>query len=352
MSAKTMTSLERTFATLGGTEPDRVPLFLNLTLHGAKELGMPLPEYFRRPENIVLAQLRLADRYHGDALSPFFYASAEFEAFGGETIFSEDGPPNAGQPVIRRPEDIFHLQPPRVGDCPGLLKMLEATRQLYAARGGQAPILGVAISPFSLPVMQMGFEAYLDLLFDRPDLFQRLMQVNQLYCVEWANAQLAAGATSIIYFDPVSSGSIIPRDVFLRTGFPVACQTIPQIKGPVGYHFASGRCLEILPDVAQTGAVMAGVSAEEDLGALKAAAVPRLSVAGNLNGVEMRRWTSEQAESEVKKAIALAGKGGRWILTDNHGEIPFQVPGDVIAALADAAARWGTYPLDWVEVDG
>jgi uroporphyrinogen decarboxylase len=346
-----MTSLERTFATLGGEEPDRVPLFLNLTLHGAKELGLPLPEYFRRPEYIVQAQLRLADRFHGDALSPFSYAAAEFEAFGGETIFIEDGPPNAGQPVIRRPEDILALQPPRIADCPSLQLILAATRQLYAARGGQAPILGVAVSPFSLPVMQMGFEHYLDLIVDRPDLFQRLMQVNQLYCVEWANAQLAAGATSIIYFDPVSSLSIVPRDLYLRTGYPVACQTIPQIKGAVGYHFASGRCLDILPDVAQTGAVMVGVSAEEDLRALKAAAVPRLAIAGNLNGVEMRRWTPEQAEAAVKKAIAAAGKGGRWILTDNHGEIPLQVPDDVLSALSEATARWGTYPLDWVEAD-
>ncbi len=38
----------------------------------------------------------------------------------------------------------------------------------------------------------------------------------------------------------------------------------------------------------------------------------------------MRRWTLEQAEEEVKKAISQAGTGGGFILSDNHGEIPWQ----------------------------
>lgn len=349
MNTAVMTSTQRTFAAMAYQEPDRVPLFLNLSLHGAKELGLSLREFFSKPEYVVQAQLRMADRYHGDCLSAFMYAAVEFEAFGGETIFIEDGPPNSGQPIIACPEDILNLQPPDVRSCPGLQKVLEATRQLYAARGGMVPILGVAISPFSLPVMQMGFEAYLDLMLERPEFFQRLMQVNQQFCATWANAQLAAGASAVVYFDPVSSSTVTTREQFLKLGFPVACQTIAQIKGAVGIHFASGRCLPILADVMQTGAAMVGVSSDEDLGTLKAAAQGRLALAGNLNGVEMRRWTPAQAEAEVKRAIASAGKGGGWILSDTHGEIPYQVSDEILCAISEAVLTWGRYPLDWVD---
>lgn len=351
MNIQVMTPLQRTLTTLGHQEPDRVPLFLMLTLQGAKELDLPLREYFSKPEYIVQAQLRMEARFQGDALSAFHYAAVEYEAFGGETIFIDDGPPNSGMPVITHPEDILALQPPDIRDCPALQRVLEATRQLFAARGGQAPILGVVISPFSLPVMQMGFEAYLNLIYDRPELFQRLMQVNQQFCVDWANAQLAAGATAMIYFDPVSSTTIVTPEQYRAMGKPVAAQTIAQIKGPVGTHFASGRCLPILDDLAQTGTALLGVSADEDLSLLKKASNRRLSLAGNLNGIEMARWTAAQAEQQVKQAIARGGKGGGFILSDNHGEIPYQVSTDIICAIADAARTWGRYPLDWIDKD-
>jgi uroporphyrinogen decarboxylase len=69
---------------------------------------------------------------------------------------------------------------------------------------------------------------------------------------------------------------------------------------------------------------------------------------GNLNGIAMRNWTAAQTELEVKRAIAQAGRGGGFLLGDNHGEIPWQVPEEVLLALGDAVERWGRYPLDWV----
>ena len=68
------------------------------------------------------------------------------------------------------------------------------------------------------------------------------------------------------------------------------------------------------------------------------AAAGKLTLLGNLNGVTMRRWTAEQAEAEVKAAIAAAAPGGGFILADNHGEIPFQVPDEVLHAIGAARA--------------
>jgi uroporphyrinogen decarboxylase len=43
-----MTPLERTLTSISQKEPDRVPLFLLTTMHGAKELGISIREYFSR----------------------------------------------------------------------------------------------------------------------------------------------------------------------------------------------------------------------------------------------------------------------------------------------------------------
>jgi uroporphyrinogen decarboxylase len=131
-------------------------------------------------------------------------------------------------------------------------------------------------------------------------------------------------------------------------GWPVACRTIARIKGPTATHFASGRCLPILNDVAQTGTAIIGVSVEENLNALKSASNGRLTLLGNLNGIEMRRWSPVEVENNVKAAIAQAGRGGGFILSDNHGEIPFQVPEDTLLAISEAVHTWGNYPLEWL----
>lgn len=344
-----MTSMQRTLAALSHQEPDRVPLFLLTTLHGAKELGLSIQDYFSQSEHVAEGQLRLLKKYRSDCLYTFYHASLEMEAWGASSLFAPDGPPLCGAPVITSAQDIDRLQAPDVADAEGLQRVLRTTRALKAQVGDSVPIIGVVMSPFSLPVMQMGFDRYIELMDEDPERFERLMAVNEAFTVAWANAQLAAGATAICYFDPVASPTIIPRASYLQLGQPVAKRTLGGIHGPTATHLASARTLSILGDIADTGTAVVGVSALEHLGELKRAAAGRVSLLGNLNGVEMRRWSPEQAELEVKRAIARAGRGGGFVLSDNHGEIPWQVPDDVLLAIGDAVDRWGRYPLDWID---
>lgn len=345
MRGDTMTPMQRTLTTLGQREPDRVPLFLMLTMHGAPELGLDLRSYFGSAEHLARGQMRMLQRYGGDCLYGFFHAALEHEAWGGETIYRDDGPPNAGAPVITRDDQIDTLQPPRVADAKVLHRALEAQRLLKAEVGDTVPIIGVVMSPFSLPVMQMGFDRYLLLMHEQPERHARLMQANEAFCIEWGNAQLAAGATAICYFDPVASSTIVPAEIYRRAGKPSAQRVLATLKGPVATGLASGRCLPVLDDLVDTGTVAVGVSTLEDLGALKAAAADRVALMGNLNGIEMRRWTPQQAETEVRRAIARGAPGGGFVLSDNHGEIPLQVPPETVHAIAEAVRVWGHYPL-------
>lgn len=343
------TSMDRVLTTLGHQEPDRVPLFMTTTMHGARELGLGIREYFSRPENVVEGQVRMQRRYRSDFLYPVMYAALDAEAFGAEVLFREDGPANAGAPVIRSPQDIDSLEPPDPRVLPMLQRALAAVAGAAERSAGRVPVVGLVVSPFSLPIMQMGFEGYLQLQAEEPERFWRLMAVNEEFCVRWANAQLAAGATALGFFDPCSSPTVMVPDDFRRTGLLVARRTIARINGPTVFHLASGRSLPILDDIATTGTAMVGVSADEDLAEIKRRVQGRLTVAGNLNGLTMRRWTAEDAEREVKRAIGSAGPGGGFVLADNHGEIPWQVPEEVLDAIAAAVDRWGRYPLTWIE---
>ncbi|MBI2304809.1 MAG: uroporphyrinogen decarboxylase family protein [Chloroflexi bacterium] len=342
-----VTSLQRVLTALGHQEPDRVPVFLLFTMHGAKELGLSLSEYYANPMNLVEAQLRLAQKFGHDCLYAFWYAASEATAFGCEVIFYKDCPPNVGAPVARQSIDLLSRPLPDPTAVSPLKDTLEAIHLLAERNQGRRPIIGVVMAPFSLPIMLLGLERWITLLYEEPPVAHRLLAYLSDFCVAWANAQLAAGAHAIAFFDPMASATMTTLEQFQTFDLEVARSTIARIKGPCAYHFASGRAGPVLNLVPQTGAAAVVVGVQDDLKAVKTSLQGRLGVMGTLNGIEMVRWTPEEAEAAVKACLAAAGPGGGFILTDQHGEIPFYVPDETLFAIIDAAQRWGQYPLEW-----
>lgn len=339
-----MSSMDRLLTTLGHKEPDRVPFFLLFTLQGAREFGVSIKEFYSRPELVAQAQIKMQERYGHDCLYNLYYLSLEMEAWGVPSTFYPDAAPTSGRPMLSDFNDIASLEAPDIWGTE-LEKVLETTKMLKEHSGDEIPIIGVTVSPFSLPTMQMGFGRYIDLLNEETELFHDLMKVNEEFCIQWANAQIEAGAHAIVYFDPVSSTTIISPEMYRKTGFDVAKRCISKIKGPVVTHMASGRCLEVIDDIAKTGTVGICTSALEDLGEVKAACKGKLTVLGNMNGIEMRRWSKADARREVKEAIEKAASGGGYILADNHGEIPLSVPREVLDAVSSSAKEHGRYKI-------
>jgi uroporphyrinogen decarboxylase len=175
------------------------------------------------------------------------------------------------------------------------------------------------------------------------------MNINHEFCVEWANAQLKAGATAVIYFDPIASSSNIPKKLYLRTGYEITKRTIEKIKGPTITHTASSNIISIVDLLAKTKTQIIGVSGSDDLRVLKELCHKKLTILGNLNGLEMHHWSTQETEEKVKNIIRTAGPGGGFILSDHHGEIPYQVSDDVLLTISETVHKWGQYPLKWIE---
>ena len=337
------TSMDRVLAALGHTAPDRTPVLLTVTMHGARLLGTTIEDYFSRAENVVEGQLRLRERLGHDCLLPFFNSAVEAEAYGCDTIYSLDGPANAGRPILRGAADIEALDRPGV-DHPRLTEQLRATRGLARAARGEVPVLGAVISGFSIPIMLMGFERYLTLMHEEPDAHRRLLEITGDFALAWGRAQLEAGATALAYFDPLAGVDMVTESLFVDLGLPLATRFVEEVGGPVAYHLASARTGERLELLSGTGAVAVSLSHRESLVDARRAAAGRVAVLGNLNGVAMARWSPTQAAEAAEQAIVAAGTGGGFLLADNHGEIPYQVPLDVLRAVVDAAKRTGSHP--------
>jgi uroporphyrinogen decarboxylase len=335
-----MTSAERVDAAMGFRQPDRVPFVLPAHMHAARHLGLSIRDCLETPRHIVAAQLHLREWLGNDMVSGAPPAAFEVEAWGGTIAFDESGPPVAGPPPIR-PQDIARLQPPRLEDSPRLLRALEAITELRARVGNAVPVVGAVVSPFSLPVLQLGFETYLEVMEERPLDFERLMEVNIAYCLAWARAQVRAGATALAYADPVASTDVVPLETARQKALAVARRVLPDIGVPFIYSLASGRSLPLVDDLVGLGATAVGVSAQEDLGEALERCWGRIAVVGNLNALAMCGWSTADAESAALLALWAAGTDGGWILADNHGEIPFPVPDDVLSTIAETVKSHG-----------
>ncbi len=353
MIQDTMTPIERTLTTLGHKEPDRVPMFLLVSMVGSKGTGLTIEEYFSKGEYVVEGQLRMQKEFKNDCYYSLFFAAIETEAWGtelgrmGSVIYVEDGPPNNAQPLLESPEEIRKLKPPKPEDHWHLVENLKAIQGIKEQGDPNVPIVGVLIGPFSLPVMQMGFDNYMALMYEDRDLMWELWRKNMEWCVSWGQAQMKAGCTALCYFDPVMSTTLVPRELYLETGNIMAKEVLPQMGGPTVSHFAAGRGMDILNDVAETGTLGIGISVIEDLAEVKEITRDKLTIIGNLNGIAMRNWSRAEATAIVKEAIFKAGPGGGFILSDNHGEIPYQTPPEVLHYISDAIQEWGRYPIEW-----
>ncbi len=335
-----MTSLERVVATLRHQPADRVPVFLPLTMHGAKELGLGLRDYFDTPAHVVEGQLRLRRKYGHDCLYALRFAAADFAAFGGEVLFADDGPANAGAPVIRTRQDIFALQVPRIAEAAELQKSLQVVAGLAAAARGEVPVVGVVIGAFSLPIMLMGFDAYLEMLHRDPEAADRLLAVTQAFATEWALAQYAAGATAVVYFDPMASSDMSSKPLYRRWGAPTLEAVAKKMPGPMALHLASSRTLPRLSELTDHGFALISTSGLDDLSVVRQRCHGHTPVIGNLNGIQLAGFTRQETEAYVDAALDRWGHAGGLILSDHHGEFPLQVPDENVLAVVETAHAW------------
>ncbi|WP_371806660.1 uroporphyrinogen decarboxylase family protein [Candidatus Lokiarchaeum ossiferum] len=343
MKKDTLNSMERILNTLSHKKVDRIPFILTLTHHGAKELNLSIKDYYANPVNVIKGQKILQNKYQHDAVMGANYFAFEIEAFGGDVIYFADGPPNTGLPPLADKELINSLEIPSFEHIESYQNTLQVIKGLKSEYSDTMPIIGGVLSPFSIPITQMGFDKYIELLYNSPDEFQTLMHINIEYCKKWANAQLAAGATFIVYFDPMSSTDMIPREMYLKLGYPVAKKTFAGLNGPFAIHFASGRTSNTFGDVSSLNPSAVGVSAHDNIQALLQKYPNGPSILGNLSGINMVHWSKEDTMNHVKSLINSVKSYGRTILADNHGEIPYAVPNVVLKGISEAIDLYGRY---------
>lgn len=337
-----MTSYQRLSAVLRLEIPDRVPVVFVSSTHGARELGLSLPEYFSRPENVAEGQLRFTESVGHDNVDAFYYAVREAEAFGARPLLSEDAPPAMGEPIIKTEAAIDSLQAPDPLLSPPLQDVLKCTELIARRARGRWLVIGHVVGPSSLPILLMGEGPWLELLlFGNASHRKRLVQITRQFCVAWANALLSAGADVIAIGEPLATSTILTREQAERFVLPELRRAIKAIRGPT-ILWGIGSICSIADLVPGLGVRAVSTDPSDDLREVKRAVEGRIALLGGLNDLAMLTWSPHDSETAARHALEKAAWGGGFILS-HQNEIPAPVGHDILAAVVNAAARWGRY---------
>lgn len=190
---------------------DHTPVWL------MRQAGRYLPEYnrtraragsfldlCRNPGLATEVTLQPLARFPLDAAILFSDILTVPDAMGLGLYFVEGEGPRFERP-LREEWMIRDLSPP--DPTVGLRYVLDAVAEIKRALAGEVPLIGFSGSPFTLASYMIegggssDFRMLKTMLYSRPDLLHRILEVNAVAVTDYLNAQIEAGVQAIMVFD-------------------------------------------------------------------------------------------------------------------------------------------------------
>lgn len=202
-----MTRKERCLAVIRGQKPDRTPLFPLMMFFAADRLGISYSRFSTDPSALADAQLNLLENYGVDAItacSDSYRISADL---GGEIVLPDgDDTPYLAKPLITNQAEFDkldkHPDPLRKGSR--MYERVQSVEQMAKA-AKDALVLGWVEMPFAEVCEWFGLQQTMMLLFDEPELVHQALDAVCQMEIDYAVAQLQAGADMIGCGDAAAS---------------------------------------------------------------------------------------------------------------------------------------------------
>jgi uroporphyrinogen decarboxylase len=318
-----------------------------------RQAGRYLPEYnqtraragsflelAKNPDFATEVTLQPLARFSLDAAILFSDILTIPDAMGLGLCFVEGEGPRFERP-LREEWEIRDLTAPDPDEH--LRYVLDAVTQIRRALSNEVPLIGFSGSPFTLACYMVEGRAGTEfpevkrMLYSRPDLLHRILEINTASVIAYLNAQIEAGAQAVMLFDTwggilshaayhefslrytqlvmhevrrTHAGEIVPRIVFTRGG---------------------GLWLESLAGIA---ADAIGVDWPVDLRAARLRVGDRVALQGNLDPAVLLT-TPEAIRAEAQQVLAAFGRGAGHVFNLGHG-ISQHTPAENVALLVDA----------------
>lgn len=328
---------------------DHTPVWL------MRQAGRYLPEYKATREragsfmglatNVDFATevtLQPLERFPLDAAILFSDILTVPDAMGLGLTFAAGEGPRFAHP-LRDEADVARLQVP---DLERLRYVFDAVGSIRRALAGRVPLIGFAGSPWTLACYMVeggGSDDYRlvkSLLYARPDLMHRILEVNADAVAAYLTAQVDAGAQALMIFD--SWGGVLADGAFQRFSLAYTQRVLRQLprerEGRRVPHivFTKGGGLW-LEEIAASGADVVGLDWTMNLGRARERVGDRVALQGNLDpNVLFAPETAVRAEARA--VLDAFGPHPGHVFNLGHG-ISQHTPPESVTALVNEVHR-------------
>jgi uroporphyrinogen decarboxylase len=316
-----------------------------------RQAGRYLPEYratreragsfmdlAKSPDFCTEVTLQPIDRYPLDASILFSDILTVPDAMGLGLYFVEGEGPKFERTVRTEAEVQALCVPP----MESLDYVFKAVTQIRTALNGRVPLIGFSGSPWTLACYMVEggssreFHTIKKMLYSRPDLMHRVLDINAQAVTQYLNAQIDAGAQAVMIFD--SWGGALADGAYQEFSLNYMRQVVAGLQRekdgvriPV-IVFTKGGGLW-LDEMAGIGADALGVDWTVNLGRARALVGDRVALQGNLDPAILFAGP-DQVRGEVERSLAAYGKpsaGHGHVFNLGHGISQFTPPESVTA---------------------
>ncbi|WP_297457300.1 uroporphyrinogen decarboxylase [Ferrovum sp.] len=318
-----------------------------------RQAGRYLPEYnatraragsflnlCKSPDLATEVTLQPLARYSLDAAILFSDILTVPDAMGLGLYFAEGEGPKFERP-IRDEWEVRNLSVP--DPTVNLRYVLDGVSQIRKALAGSVPLIGFSGSPFTLACYMVegggseDFRHIKGMLYRRPDLLHRILEVTTEAVIQYLNAQIEAGAQAVMVFD-TWGGTLTPKayqEFSLHYLSVIAAGLTKQAEGRrvpnIVFTKGGGLWLE---SIADAGYDAVGLDWTVDMGEARRQVGHKVALQGNLDPMVLF-GTPECIRSEVGRILTEFGPGSGHVFNLGHGITRFTDP-DQVAVLVDA----------------
>ena len=317
-----------------------------------RQAGRYLPEYnatrARAGSFLALAKtpalacevtLQPLERFSLDAAILFSDILTVPDAMGLGLYFSEGEGPRFERPL----RDEAAIQRLFIPDPVAELGyVLDAVREIRRALAGRVPLIGFAGSPYTLACYMVegggseDFRVLKSMLYGRPDLLHRILEVNARAVTDYLNAQIMAGAQAVMLFDTWGGNLTAAgyeefslaysRRVFAGLQRESEARRIPAILFTKG----GGQWLEAM---VTAGCDALGLDWTTDLAQARRRVGNHVALQGNLDPAVLCA-PPERVRAEARRVLDAYGAAPGHVFNLGHGISP-HASVDAVLALVD-----------------
>ena len=323
---------------------ERTPIWI------MRQAGRYLPEYLatrkqagdfltlcKTPELACEVTLQPIDRFNLDAAILFSDILTIPDAMGLGLSLNEGVGPVFARP-LRDAASINRLGVPDPEQDLGYV--MDAVRTVRSALNGRVPLIGFSGSPWTLAsymVEGKGSKEFVHikgLMFEQPALLHELLDIVTKSVILYLNAQVSAGAQSLMVFD--TWGGILSTPAYKDFSLQYMARIVSEVKAQhpeipiVLFTKGGGGWLEAMAD---TGCDGLGLDWTIDMAVAKARVGDRVALQGNMDPVLMST-TIEAVQAGAKQVLSSFSQDGQntgHVFNLGHGIQPNAKPENMTA---------------------